>query len=239
MQTRGDVYGYVASLAGDPNRDWLEPEYFGPMCQVAYDTAIQYLEGTCSPYIERVVTVPAVPVGVDESDLVPYSTSTGTAQKVYPLSGLMKPRFIDFKPAGTPNNQYKPATELSVLPDTPPQVRAGSFDIRIRGDFKPRPLLDDDTIVELHPNAGHALAYSVMALIGAERPNQGWVDRFGSLAQNAWDEIAADLIRQQQHLTFRLGSPNRMSQGRGGWHWNLQGQMGYEWRAFGLYLKLI
>lgn len=200
--------------------------------------AIAYLEGTCSPYIERIALIPSVTIGVDESNLTPFAIGEGE-QKTYPLKGLMKPRVVDFKAAGTPNNQYKPVVDCSILPDTPSQVSPVNVDIRVRGDFKPRPLLTDDDVVEVHPNGAHALALSIVALIGCERPNQGWVDNYGKQAQDAWDQIAADLSRQQQHLTFRLGSPNRPSHDRQRWNFNLQGNMGWEWRSFGLYLKLI
>ena len=236
MQTRRDVFGQVAGLVGDPMRDWITDEYMSPLCEMAYETAISYLEGTCSPYIEKVVTVPAVSIGVDETDLVPFASPAN----VYPLQYLMKPRYVDFKPVGQPASQYRPVTEFSVLPDAPQQVLAGVFDIRVRGDFRPQPLLNDDDVVEISPLAGHALAYSIAALIGVERPNQAWADNYGKLAQAAWDIIAGNLIRQQQHLTFRLGSPNRSNnQQKAGWNFNLQGNMGWEWRSSGLYLKLV
>ena len=239
MQTRKDVMMRVAGLVGDPYLDWLTPEYFSPLANQAYDTAVQYLEGTCAPYIEKVVVVPSVQIGIDESNLVPYGIKSGGApETTYPLKRLMKPRYVDYKIAGTPNNQYKPVTEFSILPDTPPQVTSGVFDIRVRGDFKPQELISDDILVELHPNAGFALAFATAALIGMERPNQGWVQNYGSQAQDAWDAIAADIIRQQQHLTFRLGSPNRGSDRNQRWNFNLQGNMGWEWRGYGLYLKL-
>jgi hypothetical protein len=158
----------------------------------------------------------------------------------YPLDGLMKPRVVDFKPSGTPNNRFRPVEECSILPDTPSQVTEGLFDFRVRGDFLPKPLLKDDDIIEVHPNGSTALAFSIASLIGAERPNDGWFTKYGTLAQNGWDEIGADLSRQQQHLTFRIGSPNRTDRGRGaGWNWNLQGSAGWEWRSYGLYVKLI
>jgi len=235
MQTRKDVYGKVAGLVGDSYFDWLTPEYFSPLCETAYEMSISYLNGTCAPFIEKVVTVPGVSIGVDESDLV----ASAISDNVYPLKYLIKPRYVDFKPVGAPANQYKPVSEFQILPDTPSQAQAGAFDIRVRGDFRPQPLLTEDTVVEIAPLAGHALALSIAALIGIERPNQGWVDNYGKMAQNAWDEIAADLMRQQQHLTARLGSPNRNNQRRGGWAYPLQGNMGWEWRGFGLFLKLI
>lgn len=237
MQTRLDVFSQVGGLTGVTygDDDWLNDEYLSPKCQTAYEQAIVYLEGSCSPYIERVVLIPSVAIGVDETNLVPYASPAN----VYPLNGLMEPRYVDFKPAGSPNNQYKPVTECTILPDTPPQVTPGNFDIRVRGDFRPAPLTSNASVVEIHPLAAHALAYSIVALIGMERPNQAWADNYGKQAQNAWDEIARKLSQQQQHLQFRLGSPNRGG-GRGrGWQYNLQGNMGWEWRSSGLFLKLI
>ena len=237
MQTRLDAFSQVGGLVGVTygDDDWLNDEYLSPKCQTAYEQAIMYLEGSCSPYIERVVEIPSVPVGIDPNNLVPFAT----ADKTTPLDGLVEPRLIDFKPAGTPQNKYKPVTEFQVLPDTTGQVTQGLFDIRVRGDFRPAPLTTNDSIVELHPLAAHALAYSIAALIGMERPNQAWADNYGKQAQNAWDEIARKLSQQQQHLQFRIGSPNRGG-GRGrGWNYNLQGNMGWEWRSFGLFLKLI
>lgn len=234
MQTRKDVMGQVAGLVGDPMFDWLTPEYFSPLCQTTYEEAIMYLEGTCSPYIEKVILVPGVTIGVDESNLVPFAGG----EKTPPLAGLVEPRKVDFRVTGTVG-PWKPVQECTILPDTPPQVGPGTFDIRVRGDFRPAPLTTDDSVVEIHPLAAHALAYSITALIGMERPNQSWVDNYGKRAQSAWDEIASKLTQQQQHLTFRLGSPNRGGARGNRFNYNLQGNMGWEWRSFGLYLKLI
>jgi hypothetical protein len=238
MQTRAECYDEVAGLVGDPLKDWLTPEYFSPLCRTAYNTAINWLKGSCSPYIERVVLIPSVSVGTDENNLTPFAIGQGQ-EATYPLDGLMTPLAVDFKTAGAPNNQYKPVQECTILPDTPSQVQAGLFDIRVRGEFLPQPLVDDDSVIEIHPNASSALAFSIVTLIGMERPNQGWVDNYGKQAQAAWEEIAADLTRQQQHQPFRLGSPNRSNRNRFGCNWNLQGNMGWEWRASNLYIKLI
>lgn len=239
MQTRKDCMGKVAGLVGDPYFDWLTPEYFSPLCNQAYEEAIMYLEGTCSPYIEKVVIVPAVTIGVDESNFVTYGTVSGGGQeKTYPLGGLVEPRHVDFRPTGSTQN-WKPVQECAILPDCPQQVTPGTFDIRVRGDFRPGPLVSDDSVIEIHPLASHALAYSIGALIGMERPNQGWVENYGARAQSSWDEIARKLTQQQQHLSFRLGSPNRGGQSGRGFNYNLRANMGWEWRSFGLYLKLI
>jgi hypothetical protein len=231
--------GKVAALCGDPFFDWLTEEYFSPLCQTAYDMAIQNLEGTCAPYIEKVVVVPAVQLGVDENNLVTSGAKNQQGNQQYPLGRLVKPRYVDFKLPNTPANQFKPAKEFSILPDSVTQITAQTYDIRVRGDFLPAPLTTDDSILEIHPNAAHALAFSVMALIGAERPNDGWTQKFTPLAEAAWEQIADDLQRQQQRLTFRIGSPNRQGERGICTTWNLQGTVGWEWRSYGLYLKLL
>lgn len=237
MQNRGDVFKQVGGLVGVtyPDDDWLTVEYLSPKCQTAYEQAIVFLEGFCSPNIEKVELVPNVVLSADESNLIPNANPDNKN----PIANLVEPRYVDYRVSGTTGPWY-PAQDCTILPDTPPQVVSGTFDFRVRGDFRPTPLISDDTIVELHPLAAHALAYSIGALIGMERPNDAWVTNYGTQAQNAWAEIGRKLVQQQQRLSFRLGSPNRGGQ-RGGnrWNFNLQGNVGYEWRSFGLYVKLI
>jgi hypothetical protein len=239
MQTRKDVYGQVSGLVGDPYFDWLTPEYFAPLCQTAYEAAIMYLELSCSPNIEKLVLVPNVPVGVDETNLIPWGNDNPPNPALAPLAQLVEPRYVDFKTAGAPNNQYHPCQECTILPDTPPQVTPGNFDIRVRGTFRPAPLTKDTSVVEIHPLAAHALAFSIGALIGMERPNDAWTTNYGTIAKAAWDVISAKLTQQMQRQQFRLGSPNRGNGSGRGWNYNLQANMGFEWRSFGLYVKLI
>lgn len=236
MQTRREVYGQVAGLCGDPNFDWLTPEYFSPLCNTAYQWALSYLKGTCSPYIRKRVLVPGVPLGVDESDLVPSSITSGNIT-TYPLKQLITPIVVDFRNSGQPTSQFRQARECIILPDTCQPITPSTYDIRVWGDFIPAPLTNDDSVIEIHPNGAHALAFTIMALIGAERPNAAWAEYYGVEGPKAWDEIASDLIRQQQHLPFRLGSPNR--QGRRGFPYNFsQGCPVWEWRSFQLLMKI-
>lgn len=236
MQTRGDCFSQVGGLVGVtyPDDDWLTEEYLAPKCSTAYEQSIMYLELSCSPYIEKVVLIPSVTVGVDESNLTPFA---GT-DKTYPLKNLVEPRFVDFRVSGT-TGPWKPVKDCTILPDTPQQVMAGTFDFRVRGDFRPAALTTDDSVIEIHPLAAHALAYSIGALIGAERPNDAWTTNYGTIAKAAWDVISAKLTQQMQRQSFRLGSPNRGNGSGRGWNYNLQANMGFEWRSFGLYVKLI
>jgi hypothetical protein len=239
MQTFDDVYGRVAAMAGDPDKDWLTPAYFTPICNQVYEQQIEYLDGTCSPYIEKVVIILGVPVSTNESNLVPYNAQGGVAGTPNrPLARLVKPRYIDYRQSGQLGNCWRPAKEFSILPDGPQQITANTFDIRVRGNFLPPPLLKSTDEVLIHPNMGHALAYGIMAVIGMERPNAAWVQNYGLQATNTLQEIAAALVRQQQRLTFRLGSPNNQGGGRG-WNLALQGCLGWEFRSFQLFVKLI
>src|SRR5579885_1106233 len=235
MDTRADVVGMVAGLVGDPDRDWITDSYLNPLIQVVWKAQLLYLKGSCSPYIEDVVLIPGVNVGVDPSALTP-SAIQGAPD---PLQRLVTPRLVDFKPAGAPANQYRPANEFGVLPDTVQQISNQNYDLRIRGDVQPKCPVEDSDTVELHPMMGVALAQGVAAQIGAERPNDGWYQKYGEQATETLDNIAADLIRQQQHLTFRVGGANRGGRANNGFSWNLQGSVGWEWRSNKLYVQLV
>lgn len=236
MQTRKDVMAKVAALVGDPFYDWLTPEYFSPLANLAYENAIQLLDASCSPYIEKVVIVPGVEMGADESNLVPFAVGEGDNQ-TKPLDRLKKPRLVQYRISGSTYSPWLPMDEYEVLPDAPQAVTPTKVDIRVRGDFLPAALTGDDSVVEIHPLAGQALALSTAALIGMERPNPGWVQNYGTQAMLAWEQISGELTRQQQHVTQRLGSPNRQNQR--GLGWNVQQNAGWEWRSFGLYVKFV
>jgi hypothetical protein len=237
VQTLKDAYGEVASLFGDPEEDTLTPGYFIPLANTAYQWALQYLKGSCSPYIEKVVIVEGVSVDGDENSLTP---SNQNATQTYPLKYLITPKWVDYKLSGT-TNKWRRAREYAILPDSAYSLPGNTYDIRVRGDFMRAPLTSMDSVLEIYPNCAHALAMSIMALIGLERPNQAWADMYQPMALQAWQEIYADLVRQQQRLSWRLGSPNRVD--RRGTYYNLpqaplQGTLGWEWRSFIMYVKL-
>lgn len=233
MQTAGNVKKKVASLVGDPDMDWLTDDYFYPLLNTAYEGAINSLALTCSPYIEKVVTITGITVGVDENNLGPNAQES--AQK--PLQYLKKPRFLQWKQTGAPQSRYRSVNEFSILPNGNTQLAPLTVDIQVRGDFIPSPLTQDADIVQIHPLMGPCLALLTGALIGMERPNEGWVTNYGAEGKDQLGKIEAELSRQQQHLTFRLGSPNHQHRGGGGF--NLSGSMGWEWRSFGLIVKLL
>jgi hypothetical protein len=209
MNTVGDVIARVKSLVGDPDGDFVTPAYIYPLMNQAYDGAITYLAGTCSPFITQLQVAANVPLG---------TSSLAELQKPnQPFFGLVNPLDLEVKQAGQPETNYVMATRKDILPNSsnyaPGQPLMNWFgsvcwewrsyvvyitglgfaaDIRIRGEFRPAAL-------------AYALAFSTAALIGAERGNAGYVQNYGTQATNTLDDIAATLVRQQQGTSSRLG----------------------------------
>lgn len=222
-----EVKKRIASLLGDPDRDWLTDAYLMPLLNQVYEQQIQYLAGTCNPFLIRMVGLFNLPSGA--TDLTRYQTD-GTA----PLARMQNPLALWWKQAGVPENRYAPMMMYDTLPDMAPQSSGVSsvamygrklgyewrgnrlyitpvpfpIDVRVRGEFLPPYLTQDDQYVEIHPSLPHALAYGVAALVAIERGNPEWVQSYGQLALSSLDEIGAAMIRQQQKVTYRLGRAN-------------------------------
>jgi len=228
MGTAGDVRKRVGALLGDPDFDWLTQQYFYPMLQQVYEQQISYLTGTSNPFDQKRVFVGNLDAGT--TDLTPYFK---TPDK--PLYGLYFPRLIWWKQAGLPENYYRQMQVYNSLPDLWPSANGpasyntqagyewrGNFifitpfafniDLRVLGDFLPSPLTKDADVIGVHPMMVHPLAYGTAALIAAERGNQDWVQAYSSQAMASLDEVAAQLVRQQQKNNFRVG---RIVGGRG------------------------
>lgn len=225
VNTLGDVKGEIRSLIGDPDGDFATDAYLTPLINIAQKKAVNFLEGTCSPFIEQVIDVPNVAQGT--TSLVTYQTAGKQ------LAGLVKPFIIEFKQSGQPINTFCEAEKVLRLPNIAPNANPttrGTFfefrsyviyltpltyiaDFRVRGDFRPAPLMNDDDVIVLHPMFAVALSFGTAALIGVERGNQNYVTNYGGEAETALDDIAADLIRSTQATTTRVG---RMTRGRSG-----------------------
>ena len=94
-----------------------------------------------------------------------------------------------------------------------------AFDIRIRGEFRPPALAKDTDPLALHPLMVAALSYATAALVGGERINASYVQNYGDQAVKTLDDIAAELVRQQQGTSSRVGKMNNRGRGgRRGWY---------------------
>lgn len=222
----------VRALVGDPDGDFATDAYLLPLINQAYEQAIHTLEGTCSPFITQLLVVPNLPAG---------TTSLVAAQKAgQPLDGLMNPLDIEYKQSGLPDTNYIFAVQRNILPNTSPtgspQIRGMDWEwrayvlyvtplpyiatLRVRGEFRPPALGNDDDIIVIHPLMAAALAYSTAALVGAERINNNYVQNYGAQAEKMLDDIASELVRSQQGTTSRVGRMSRGNRGSRGSFYN-------------------
>jgi hypothetical protein len=204
--------------------DFCTDAYLLPLINQALDEAVHYLEGTCSPFIERVVPVPNVDAGT--TSFTKQQSPDGA------LYGLMNPLEIRAKQAGAFPSNFYVIDRTDRMPDVNPPGLAPfskafwewrswivyltplnyAADFEVRGEFRPSQLQKDGDIIPIHPMMTVGLAFATAALIGAERGNQGFITNYEPKAEATLDDIAAELVRQQQGTTSSVG---RMS-GRGG-----------------------
>lgn len=225
VNTLLDVKTEVRSLIGDPDGDFCTDSYLIPLINIVQKRAVNYLEGMCSPFIEQVIDVPNIVAGT--TNFIVQQKTGG------PLCGLVNPLKIEFKQAGMPINQLVTAQRAQHLPNVAPGVNptiTGMYwefrswvlyltplsynaDFRVRGDFRPAPLLKDEDIIVVHPMFSTALSFGTAALIGKERGNQQYVNNYQPDAEQIIDDIGNELIRMGQGTTTRVGKSNS----RGGW----------------------
>jgi hypothetical protein len=221
MNQLKDVKAKVRSLLGDPDGDWLTDAYLLPLINQAYEQQVNTLSATCSTYITAVRQIPAIPVGT-------IDLSEWQKDPKQPLYGMVNPLILEWKQAGQPDNYYVQAERVDVLPNITPATPTPVFclywewrsytvfvtplnfpaDFRMRGEFRPAPLLKDDDIVAVHPLMANSLAYATAALAASERGNATWVQTFTQQAVVTLDDIAGQLVRAQQGTTIRIGRAN-------------------------------
>jgi hypothetical protein len=223
MGTLGDVKARVASMLGDPDRDWTTDAYITPLINQTYEGIYTELSLTCSPFEEKQVTVPNI--GIGEVDLTKYQYV-----KDKPLYGLNEPVKLWWKQAGQPETYYAPMPKQDFLPDINPSagitiVSGGSaytwrsnllyitpfalpIDLRVQGKFNPPPLVQDDDVIQVHPNMTHCLAFGSVVLIATERGNADWVSTYNPMFRETFNNIFFLLSRQTQKTTQRAGRAN-------------------------------
>ena len=226
----GDVKKTVQAILGDPDGDWVTDGYIKPIVNHVYRLQILYLSETCSPYITKQVVLPNLPIGT--TDLSKWQND-----KDQPFFGLFNvfQNSIYWKMAGAPVSQFRQAKQYDVLPDVdpasqnPPYAGMGwewrawvvyltplnyEIDIRIRGEFIPAPLLDEDTEIAVHPLLGDVLAEDSAACASRERANPGQMQAYQLTGTQGLDNIANQLVRSQQGTTVRVGRASRGGMGR-------------------------
>lgn len=222
--TLGQVKARVRNLLDDPQGSYLTDAMLVPLISEVYDDANSQLASTQSSWDIAVVEVPGIPAGTP--NLASYQTGTG------PLAALTdQPLRIDWKAAGVDSAYYRLVRNYEVLPDFQPrQGMAGwefrseviwlancsiAVDLRIRGEFGPPALSNDDSILLSHPRIGYVVAYGTAALVATVRGNQAWTAQYQEKAQEGLDEIMGQLVRAEQGQVRRTGRQSQRGGSRG------------------------
>lgn len=212
--TLGQVKGRVRNLLDDPQGSYLTDDFVTPLIQEVYDDANSQMASTQSSYDIGVIEAPGI---------LPGTPNLGALQAGKgPLSSLVaQPLRIDWKAAGDDPVHYQLIANYGVLPDMEPQegiagweFRSGviwltpssiAVDLRVRGEFGPAPLTNDESVLVTHPRIGYVVAYGTAALIAAVRGNAQWVQEYESKTVEGMDEIMLQLVRGEQGQVRRTG----------------------------------
>lgn len=225
MWTLGRVKEEVRSNLDDPQGSYTGDAFIVPKIQAVYEKFASELSSTESGYDVGLVELIAVGAGTPN-----LSAFQGAGQA---LGALVNPTRIDWKFTGlTPDNYDKIPGPKDILPDVIPVANPTAWefrqyviwltpatsvvDLRVRGEFDPIPLTDDNSILTLHPRIGFAVACQVSANIAKVRGNKDWVTQYTQDALDAYDDIAQALVRADSPRVRRVGRMTRRNRGRTG-----------------------
>jgi hypothetical protein len=199
-------------------------DYIVPLISETYDVYNLELASTQTSWDINVVEVPGIVPGTP--NLQSFQSGTG------PLATLTaQPLRIDWKPAGQDASYYNLVSNYEVLPDLQPQLGMAGWeyrsdviwltpssvavDLRIRGEFGPAPLTEDESVLTSHARMGLAVSFGTAALIGTIRGNKDWQTVYGQQAMEAMDEIMSDISKDEQGQVRRIGRQTRRGGRRG------------------------
>lgn len=234
MNTLFDVKQEVRGLLGDPDGDWVTDGYVTPIIGTTYRLQTLAIKNAAGQNLEAVQLVLNVPAGT--TTLLPFQAPGK------PLCGLYTVVEMWTKPAGTPPNFFREAYErrypANVAPPGVPLVNGSpvvcwtwlgnqliispvnaALDIEVIGRFNPPPLIKNEDPLIVSPDMQSVTASGAAAVAGIERTNPALLEGYSQMAVAGVDNIAAELIRQKQHMPARLGRMDRNQSGFYGWYW--------------------
>lgn len=212
------VKARVRSLVDDPRGTWCDDAFLAPLIQDIYDDSTSQLISTQSSFDINLVEIENIQPGT--ANLADQQSSSGS------LSQLVdQPLRIDWKPAGQPPSTYLLVPNFEVLPDIQPaQYMLGweyrseviwltpctmAVDVRVRGEFDPPDLNEDDSVLTSHPRIGFAVSYGVAALAAVIRGNDKWEVAYNAKYMEVMDNIMGELVRAEQGQVRRIGRQTR------------------------------
>lgn len=225
--TLGQVKARVRSLLDDPQGSYLTDAFIVPLINEVYQDACSQLLSTQGPWDLAVIEVPGIQPGTP--NLADLQSGDG------PLAQLSEqPVRIEWKAAGTDPSYYQLSRNYEVLPNFQPQQGQTGWewraeviwltqcsiavDLRIRGEFTPPPLVDDDDVLIAHPLIGLPVSYGTASLVAVVRGNNAWATQYNEKAMEKMDDIMGAIVRATQATTRRVGRMVR--RGGNGANWN-------------------
>lgn len=224
--TLGQVKARVGALldAVGPNT-YLTDDFIVPLISQVYEDACAQLLATQGQWDIVVVEVPGIQPGTP--NLADLQSGTG------PLAQLSEqPTRLEWKPAGNPPSTYQLVRNYEVLPTVQPRESmlgwewrseviwltncSIAVDLRVRGEFAPPPVVEDDDVLTAHPLIGLPVSYGTASLVAVVRGNNAWATQYNGKAMEKMDDIMGAIVRSTQGVTRRLGRIPR----RGGWGGN-------------------
>lgn len=237
MNTLGDVKRTVRSLVGDDEGSWTNDSYLVPKINFAYRQAYLKIKTATGQALEQLAAIPNFTDANNNSGTTGLTSLEAFQQPGKPLSGLYQPMYLWWKPAGAAPRFYREAIEKQTLPFSLPLT--GSWyermyftwehnallvtplnlpiDILVDGRFNPPPLVKDEDVLVVHPDAETAVSGATLGIIGVEAGNNGFQTTGAAMADEAIDNICNLLTLAKQGYTQRGGRMARES--RLGWFW--------------------
>jgi len=216
--------------------DFTTDAYLTPLINTVYEAQTSKLMAdTDSSFDDWVFDVPGVPLGTTNLRMYQSATMPGPNGNVAgPLYGLVTPEILEWKQVGQPDYQYIEASRVGKLANVSPAAPQNVFqmqwewrdmiiyvvpmvwpvDLRVRGEFSPPSLVKDTDMLIVHPRMATATAFGTAALIGAERSNANYVDKYEAAAEDVLGDISNLLTKGEQGVTTRIG---RYGGNTGGW----------------------
>lgn len=245
--TLGDTINRCQALMGDPTGRFVTRPYALPFIQQAYGDIAKQIKNASGKNLEATVEVLNVDTGT--SSLFPFQTYGNPAADPPvprgPLVGLYDPIRLWVKTAGQLPQYYTlaigPRDNLPFV--NPPGITPGTYcvqvtfawignklyitpvagpiDIQVYGRFNPPRLVQDTDNLVLYGDMTDTLAYAACGLMGVERANPAVLEGYAARAVAGVDNIVADVIRQSQGNSRRLGKMGGQgnSSNACGWGW--------------------
>lgn len=238
MNTLFDVKETLRSMVGDDAGEWTSDGYLVPKINFAYKTQRLYIKRSTGANLEQMIEIPDALDGLGNSENQGLTSLAALQQKGKPLEGLYEPLYMWWKPANSPEYQYREAFEKKTLPFVNPSSSMATtmyftwranqlfvtpinmpIDLLVDGRFNPPALVKDEDVLVVHPDMEIPVTTATLGIIGIEAGNTGYSEASIAMVEGQADDIVAELIRAKQGYTARAGSAARRSRGCG-WFWS-------------------